>query len=87
MAKTSRYYWRKAVSVGALTLAVLFQPGLSALCEQMAVIPAEEAGREAHIVSRGINWHTSLEDAQAVARKEGKLVFWMHMLGSVDGDT
>ena len=32
-----------------------------------------------------IHWHRSLEAAKAEARKENKLIFWMHLLGSVDG--
>jgi hypothetical protein len=52
-----------------------------------AIVPADEANREAHIVNKGIVWQTSLEQAQAEARKQGKLVFWMHMLGTIDGAT
>ncbi len=34
-----------------------------------------------------IKWHDSLDTALATARKENKLVFYMHMLGKIDGDT
>lgn len=34
-----------------------------------------------------IHWYQNLSMAEAQARKEGKLVFWMHMLGQLDGAT
>ena len=34
-----------------------------------------------------IDWNTNLKDAQAQARQQNKLVFWMHMLGKIDGAT
>jgi hypothetical protein len=34
-----------------------------------------------------IDWNTNLKDAQAQARQQHKLVFWMHMLGKIDGAT
>jgi hypothetical protein len=34
-----------------------------------------------------IPWVTSLAAAQAEARRTGRLIFWMHMLGTIDGDT
>lgn len=68
-------------------LLLLGAPSRVVLAGPMAVVPAEEAGKEAYVVNKGIKWYTSLEDAQAEARKEGKLVFWMHMLGTMDGAT
>jgi hypothetical protein len=50
-------------------------------------VPSTEANRNSHIVNTGVHWHTSLEDAQAEAKKSGKLVFWIHMLGTIDGAT
>ena len=34
-----------------------------------------------------ISWLTSLDAAKELARKEGKMVFWMHMLGDLTGAT
>jgi hypothetical protein len=50
-------------------------------------VPSTEAMRNAHLVNKGMQWHTSLEEAQAEAKKTGKLVFWIHMLGTMDGAT
>jgi len=34
-----------------------------------------------------IAWKTSLDDAKALARKEGRMIFWWHVLGDLDGTT
>ncbi|MEI6235933.1 MAG: hypothetical protein WCT04_22995 [Planctomycetota bacterium] len=51
------------------------------------VEPAAEASQYTHKLLTEIPWSTSLEAAQAKAKKENKLVFWMHMLGKLDGIT
>jgi hypothetical protein len=50
-------------------------------------VPSTEASRNAHVVNKGVHWYTSLEDAQASAKKDGKLVLWIHMLGTMEGAT
>ena len=34
-----------------------------------------------------ISWQTSLDAAKELARKEHKMIFWMHMLGDLNGAT
>ena len=34
-----------------------------------------------------ILWQTSLDAARELARREGKLIFWMNMLGDLNGAT
>lgn len=34
-----------------------------------------------------IDWQTDLKKAQKEAQEQNKLVFWMHMLGKIDGAT
>lgn len=51
------------------------------------VISGEQASRHVHILTRGIKWHTSLEEAQKTAKQRGALIFWVHMLGKIDGKT
>lgn len=55
--------------------------------EKLNVVPANEASREAFQVNHRINWYNNLEDARCEAAKSGKLVFWVQMLGSMDGKT
>ena len=38
-------------------------------------------------LTKNIAWHTSLDDAKAAAKKSGKPIFWMHMLGDLTGMT
>lgn len=80
--KTSKL---KTSLLAALAATTVSMP--AALAEQMTVVTASEAGRNAHVVNKGIKWHTNFEEAQSQARKDGKLIFWMHMLGTIDGAT
>ena len=70
----------------ALTaLATVFAPPVAA--EQLTVLPSDVAGKQAYVTNKGINWYSSLPAACAQAKHDGKLVFWLHMLGSINGAT
>lgn len=49
----------------------------------MPVIRSEEAPARSRI--RGIVWYESVDDALKIAQREGKLVFWYHIAGRLDG--
>jgi hypothetical protein len=34
-----------------------------------------------------VQWHQSLPQAEYEAQRQGKMVFWMHMLGNLSGAT
>lgn len=34
-----------------------------------------------------ISWQTSIDRARELARREGKMIFWMNMLGDLNGAT
>jgi hypothetical protein len=53
----------------------------------MAVLPGSAAQTQAKMVCSRINWLTSLEEAKQTAKKEHKLIVWIHMLGNIDGFT
>jgi hypothetical protein len=55
--------------------------------DQMAVVPGNEASRENFQVNKRLGWYTQLDQAKDEAAKTGRLVFWVHMLGSMDGKT
>jgi hypothetical protein len=38
-------------------------------------------------LTKSIAWHRSLDEAKEAARKSGKPIFWMHMLGDLSGMT
>lgn len=69
---------------------------LSTLLGSFSVMPADAQQRviSGHIakervgkLSNEIKWHTRLADAEAEAKREGKLILWIHMLGQIDGAT
>ncbi len=62
---------------GAMQIVQAAQPVMSGTIAQDRV----------HQLTSQINWYHSLPKAEAEASKEGKLVFWMHMLGHIDGST
>ena len=47
----------------------------------------QDVKKEVALLTTAISWKTSLSDAKDLARKEGKMVFWMHMLGDLNGAT
>lgn len=51
------------------------------------VLQGAVCSQRIHQLTNDIDWHKSLSKAQEDARREGKLVFWVHMLGKIDGAT
>ena len=58
---------------------------LTALAYPTGVIPAPEAASQAKSIKYSINWINSLPEAQERARREHKPIFWLHILGNIDG--
>ena len=54
---------------------------------QRGPVSPETANASAKKLLAEIKWHESLEPALEEAKKDGKLVFYMHMVGKIDGDT
>ncbi|MDP3511070.1 MAG: hypothetical protein Q8T09_24100 [Candidatus Melainabacteria bacterium] len=52
-----------------------------------AVVPGSAANTQTKMVCSRINWLTSLDEAKQTAKKEHKLIVWIHMLGNIDGFT
>jgi hypothetical protein len=51
------------------------------------MVRGPEAGARVEHLLTELKWETSLEDAKQRAAAEGKLVFWVQMLGRIDGST
>jgi len=51
------------------------------------VVPGYLAQERVEKLTSEIQWHDKLPDALAEAQREGKLVFWVQMLGKIDGAT
>ncbi len=60
-------------------------PGISS--DKLTLLPSNEARRENMQVNKRIQWHSNLDEARQEAAATGRLVFWVHMLGSMDGKT
>jgi hypothetical protein len=69
----------------ALTLSSL--PSQPSPAAEVAVLPGNAAQTQSKMVCSRINWLTSLEEAKQKARRENKLIVWIHMLGNIDGFT
>jgi hypothetical protein len=51
------------------------------------MVMGPEAAQRTNDLVTSLTWHTSLDAARATAAREGKLVFWVQMLGQIDGST
>jgi len=71
----------------ATSLVVLAASPPIASAQQLRILSGQAAHeRVAKIVSQ-LAWHTSLAQAEDVARHDNKMVFWIHMLGDIKGET
>jgi hypothetical protein len=72
-----------------LTLAIA---GITALCciptcAKPKLIGGIEASQRVNQLTSEISWYHSLGQAQATAQKQGKMIFWVQMLGDMAGAT
>lgn len=51
------------------------------------VVGGVEANERIERLTSEIHWYDSLADAQAEARRTGKLIFWVHIRGQLAGAT
>jgi hypothetical protein len=73
------------LSVGlalATSLALASQPG-----NAEAVLQGTVCSERVHDLTSNVHWYNDLKEAEAQAQQQGKLVFWMHILGKIDGAT
>lgn len=60
---------------------------LPAFSKAPMLIPGQVAHENVTHLNSEITWNRSLPAAEDEARREGKMVFWVHMLGSMSGAT
>lgn len=66
---------------------------LSLVACQAAPSPAETVlqgavcSQRVQELTSKVEWYKSLEEAEQAAQTQGKLIFWVHMLGKIDGAT
>jgi len=71
--------------VAALTIGALFCLAQGSFAQEL--IPGTVAKQNVQNLTQQVNWCTSLSQAENQATREGKMVFWMHMLGTISGPT
>ena len=67
----------------ALSLSLLTTQGYAA----PFILSGEVAQHNVAELTSEIPWYTSLQQAEYAAQQQGKMIFWMHMLGSLSGAT
>jgi hypothetical protein len=50
-------------------------------------LPGEVAQRQVAKLTSSIQWYENLSQAEQQARRQGKMVLWIQMLGRMDGAT
>jgi hypothetical protein len=55
--------------------------------DQSPKIPSQIVEKQVHKLTKKVHWYSSLEEAKEKAKKENKLVLWLHALGDLDGTT
>ena len=71
-------FWKALLIVPLLVTAVTAQD-----CPPRKVKPPKPTATWP-LYQKGVQWEESLEQAQALAKKEGKLVFYYHIVGDMD---
>ncbi|CAN5378062.1 hypothetical protein BH10CYA1_BH10CYA1_20760 [soil metagenome] len=71
-------------------LAVLLSFGVSLsvpAARAEKVLEGQVCSARVHALTSEIDWYKNLDKAEDAAKQQGKLVFWVHMLGKIDGAT
>ena len=71
---------------GSLLVATIMQMPISALAAP-SLLSGQVAEERVKDLTTQVKWYHNLGKAEAEAKKDGKLIFWMHMLGEIDGCT
>ena len=80
----------KASTLAALIAAFSLSGGLLSSLSVMAapqLLSGQLSEERVAQLTTQIPWYRSLPDAERSANQQGKLIFWVHMLGSISGGT
>jgi hypothetical protein len=50
-----------------------------------ATVPSPIVEKQVAKLTSKVHWHSDLEEAKAEAKKQNKMIFWLHALGDLDG--
>ena len=87
-----RYLLATALSLAVLSPAVAGEKpkdrkGASSVPVKGTAENGQDVKKDVAALTVKISWQSSLDSAKALARSQGKMVFWMHMLGDLNGAT
>lgn len=71
--------------VNTILLSCLF--ALNSPAGRAEVFSGEDQERRVRTLQTDIHWYKSMTEAEAEAKKEHKMIFWVQMLGDMDGTT
>lgn len=77
--------FNRKMLAGLLATTALISVALPVRAEK--VLAGQVATERVHSLTTEIDWQTNLKKAEEQAGKEGKLIFWLHILGHLDGAT
>jgi hypothetical protein len=77
----------KKASLSILSVLLVLGASLSLPAQAEKVLEGQVCSQRVHELTSEIDWYKSLNKAEDAAREQGKLVFWVHMLGKIDGAT
>jgi len=78
---------KNALLTASMTLVMLSTQCLPVLAKMPKIVPGSEAYSRVSELTKDITWNHSLDRAEAQAKKEGKMIFWVQMLGDMAGAT
>ena len=81
---------KSAVLTAAMTLVMLSSQCIQSIpadAKGMKIVPGSEAYSRVSQLTSDITWNHSLGQAEAAAKKQGKMIFWVQMLGDMAGAT
>ena len=85
--KIARSVLAASLALSSLALSSVTLLGLAPAAFAEKVYTGEVCTTQVHKLTADINWQTKLNVAENEAQKDNKLIFWMHMLGKIDGAT
>lgn len=78
---------RLQLQISAAILVSMFLTLNGTAAKAANVLSGEVCQDKVHQLTSDITWYKSLSKAEEDAKRESKLIFWVHMLGKIDGAT
>ena len=74
-------------SLVALSATLFLSMGILAPVSAEKVLNGQVCSERVGRLTTDIQWQKSVDEAKEAAKKEKKLIFWVNMLGKLEGDT